>query len=181
MKHREQQNCVNEYRTGGTVFHPGYGLFTTGILVLAVITAVLLTCASWLLQAEPLSDQKPIPMLTLSEGTRNPEDALYMEGEVVTCEDMGLICQGISDFCGKVYDLPIGVYIIHVVPNTPAASLGILPGDILTRVNRRPLRSPNTLQDFLDNCPENGSITLDLYRKGKTFAVSYTPEDKEWN
>ncbi len=181
MKHKEEQNFVNEYRTGGTVFPPLSSAFRTGFLILAVLTTVLLTGASWLWQAEPLSSQKSLAVLALSEDTQNPGNSLYMEGEVVTNDDIGLTCQGISDFCGKVYDLPIGVYIIHVAPNTPASRLGILPGDILIHINRRPLQTPDTLQIFFDNCPENGSVTLEFYRKGKTFTVYFTPEDKGWN
>lgn len=180
MKHREEHSFINEYRTGGTVQNPLSGLFTAGVLVLAVITAVLLSGALWLLQAEPLSSQKPLAVLTLSEDNHIGADSLYMEGEVVTCTDIGFTCQGISDFCKKLYALPTGVYVIHVDADTPAAKLGILPGDILVRVNERPLRTPATLQNSLNNCPSGGIVALEFYRKGKTFPVYFTPGDTIW-
>ena len=180
MKHREEHHFVNEYRTGSTVQSPLSGLFTAGILVLVVVTAVLLSGALWLLQAEPLSNQKSLAVLTLSEETRTPEDSLYMEGEVVTCTDIGFTCQGISDFCKKLYALPMGVYVIHVDADSPAAKLGILPGDILVRINKIPLHTPAALQNFLDNCPVGGIVALEFYRKEKTFTVYFTPGDKIW-
>ena len=180
MKYKEEHPFVNEYRTGSTVFNPLSSLFTAGVLVLAVITAVLLSGALWLLQAEPLSSQKSLAVLNLPEGTRAPVDSLYMEGEVVTCADLGFTCQGISDFCKKLYSLPMGIYVIHVDTDTPAAKLGILPGDILVRVNEKPLRNPVTLQNSLDRCPEGGIVALEFYRKEKTFTVYFTPGDVIW-
>ena len=182
MKQREEHHpSTNEYRTGGTVQNPLSGLFTAGVLVLAVITAVLLSGTLWLLQAEPLSSQKSLAVLTLSEETVKPPDPLYMEGEVVACAEIGFTCQGISDFCQRLYSLPAGVYIVHVDADTPAAKLGILPGDILVGVNERPLRTPATLQNALNNCPSGSIVALELYRKGKTFPVYFTPGDVIWN
>ncbi|MBQ3000507.1 MAG: PDZ domain-containing protein [Oscillospiraceae bacterium] len=181
MKHREEHPFTNEYRTGGSNLNPLNSLFTAGVLVLAVVTAVLLSGALWLLQAEPLSSQKSLAVLNLSEETRNPADSLYMEGEVVTCTDIGFTCQGISDFCKKLYALPMGVYVIHVDADSAAAKLGILPGDILVRVNEKPLRTPATLQNALNNCPSSGIVALEFYRKEKTFTVYFTPGDKIWN
>lgn len=180
MKHREEHHFVNEYRTGGTDLNPFSGLFTAGVLVLAVVTAVLLSGALWLLQAEPLSSQKSLAVLNLSEDTHDPADPLYMEGEVITCTDIGFTCQGISDFCKKLYSLPTGIYVIHVDADTPAAKLGILPGDILVRVNGKPLRTPSALQMALDRCPEGGIVALEFYRKEKTFTVYFTPGDEIW-
>lgn len=181
MKYKEEHPFVNEYRTGSTVFNPLSGLFTAGVLVLAVITAVLLSGALWLLQAEPLSSQKSLAVLALSENPRIPEDSLYMEGEVVTCADIGFTCQGISDFCKKLYALPMGVYVVHVDADTPAAKLGILPGDILVRVNEKSLRTPAALQNAIQHCPAGSIVALEFYRKEKTFTVYFTPGDAIWN
>ncbi|MBE6943602.1 MAG: PDZ domain-containing protein [Ruminococcaceae bacterium] len=180
MKHRDEHHFVNEYRTGGTAFNPRNGLFAAGVLVLAVVTVVLLSGAIWLLQAEPLSNKKSLAVLALAEETRAPEDSLYMKGEVVTCAEIGFTCQGISVFCQKLYALPMGIYIVHVDADSPAAKLGILPGDILVCVNDKPLNTPTALQEALAHCPENGQVSLGFYRKEKTFTVSFSPGDEIW-
>jgi membrane-associated protease RseP (regulator of RpoE activity) len=181
MKHKEEHHFINEYRTGGTVFNPLSGLFAAGISILAVVTAVLLSISLWLLQAEPLSSQKSLAVLSLSEDTRAPEDSLYMEGEVVNCTDIGFTCQAISEFCKKLYSLPTGVYVIHVEADSPAARMGILPGDILVGVNEAPLHTPSALQVSLALCPENGVVALDFYRKEKAFTVYFNHGDNIWN
>ncbi|MBE6925764.1 MAG: PDZ domain-containing protein [Ruminococcaceae bacterium] len=180
MKQKEELHSVNEYRTGGTAFNPLSGLFAASVLVLSIVTVTLLSGTFLLLQAEPLSSQKSLAVLTLSEESHTPEDSLYMEGEVVNCTDIGFTCQGISNFCRKLYALPTGVYVIHVDADTPAAKLGILPGDILVGVNKTPLHTPAVLQAALAQCPENGVVALDFYRKEKIFTLFFAPGDNLW-
>ena len=176
MKYRDEYHITNEYRTGGAVFPRHPHLFIAVILVLTLLLIALLISTALLFKAELLSSRNTISTLSLPEAPVAPDHSgLYMEGEVVTCEEIGFRCQAISDFCKKLYSLPSGVYIVSVTQNTPAAKLGVLPGDILIRINEESLRSPEILQQYLRVCPKNGRIALSFIRKEKTYTVYFSP------
>ena len=169
---REENFSPNEYRTGGhlPLQRPG-GLFAVGILIFFAFSAMFLAASSLALHTDPLGEGKELAALQAPEDPIFPGGDIHMEGEVTTCTAVGIICQSISEFCEKYYELPAGIYILQVEKDSPADRQGVLPGDVLVRVNGEALRLPATLQWFLDHPQEGSPIELEFSRKGKIYSI----------
>jgi len=63
-----------------------------------------------------------------------------------------------------------------VTPGMPAARAGILPGDVITAVNGRPVQSFHELQLITAALPHGEPITVTVDRGGETLDFTFTPE-----
>jgi serine protease Do len=67
-----------------------------------------------------------------------------------------------------------GIFIGDVSPNSPAAAAGIQPGDVITEINQRPIRSTDQVQELIRRSRPGQKITLKVWREGRTFTVELT-------
>lgn len=76
-----------------------------------------------------------------------------------------------------------GMFIDGVVANSPARSAGIQPGDVITHLNGRPLRTIEDMQNFMRRAKPGQQITLRVWRDGQTLDIKITlgvrPDDME--
>ncbi|MBF0105671.1 MAG: PDZ domain-containing protein [Deltaproteobacteria bacterium] len=63
-----------------------------------------------------------------------------------------------------------GVIVVAVLPDTQAARLGILPGDLITSVNRQ---TTDSIQDFYDAITQNGINQVVVLRNGQTYSYIF--------
>lgn len=176
MMSKKGNTYPNEYRTGGSMHKNGNGaIFAVATFVTLAFLGMILTAGLLVLRANSMSRQKVIAALSISEETQSSNDEPHMEGLAMVCAEFGIFGQTISEFCEKYYELPSGIYVIRVVPGTPAAFHGVLPGDILVKANGKSLRSPDELQEIIITSSPGQSITLEINRKGKIFTVTFTP------
>jgi serine protease Do len=63
------------------------------------------------------------------------------------------------------------VHVSDVVPGGPAASAGILAGDIITKLNGKPVTSQNELSRVVAATHTGDQIQVDLIREGKPKTV----------
>ena len=173
---RKDKTYQNEYHTGGPIRGRGYGaLFAVGMFLFFTVTGMLLAAGLLSLRVNTLGAHKAIASLDPPEETLNLSYDLHMDGLVMDCAELGITYQSISEFCENYYELPQGIYVVRVEKHTPAAQLGVLPGDILIKANGKPLRLPTTLQIIIDQCPEGQSIALEFIRNKKSYTVNLTP------
>lgn len=166
---------LNEYRTGGASHHSGSGtLLAVGIFLFLTVFGMLMTAGFLLLKTNPLGNHKVIASLEISEDLQNTGDNLHMRGIVMDCQQLGVTCQSISPFCERYYQLPPGVYVIHVEQNAPASQRGILPGDVIINANGRPIFAPDMLLEIFHTSTPGDLISLSVNRKGKVFTVYFT-------
>jgi serine protease Do len=59
-----------------------------------------------------------------------------------------------------------GVVVEGFIPGSPAAALGLQPGDIIASVNRQPVTSPEQARTKLADAAEAGNVLLFVYRHG---------------
>lgn len=66
-----------------------------------------------------------------------------------------------------------GVYIQAVVRNSPAQKAGLLPGDIITKINNMPAKDNRTAMQVVSGLAANKSYPIEIFRKGEhmTFSV----------
>lgn len=66
-----------------------------------------------------------------------------------------------------------GVYIQAVVRNSPAQKAGLLPGDIITKINNMPAKDNRAAMQVVSGLAANKSYPIEIFRKGEhmTFSV----------
>ena len=71
-----------------------------------------------------------------------------------------------------------GVVVSRIVPDGPAAKSDLKPTDVITAVNGKSVSTPQQLRAAIRVHKLGQVVTLDVFRKGKTFQIQITPG--EW-
>jgi S1-C subfamily serine protease len=64
-----------------------------------------------------------------------------------------------------------GAIVMEVIPNSPAASSGIRPGDVIVRVADRSISTPSDVQQQVEASQVGKKIALQVSREGKTRSL----------
>lgn len=104
-------------------------------------------------------------------------DALIAEGRVSGRPSIGITIAPVSSSALDYYDLPDGLYIESVAKGSDAEKQGVQSGDILVAVNGESVATTYDVNAIKDGLQVGDSMTLTLYRDGKTFDVTVTLVD----
>ncbi len=114
----------------------------------------------------------------LAELNAEPDQPTLPEGASVPAGEsaIGLTLAPVSPQVRELYGLEdriTGLVITEVQPRTRFARLGVLPGDVLTRADNRPLRSVEDLRGTVQRLRAAGrpSVLLSLNRGGQSIPV----------
>lgn len=90
---------------------------------------------------------------------------------------LGFSGETVSEFWHTYHQLPRGIFIQSVEEGSQAARQGVLPGDILIRVNDEPIRSLEELQVLLEQLDSAQTVTIVVYRDETelTLPVAFAP------
>jgi serine protease Do len=93
---------------------------------------------------------------------------------------LGLQLAGIDQSLRREFRIPKdveGVVVTKVATDSPAAALGLEPGDVIMSVDQQPVKTPQEAADRLKHAAENGNILLLLNRHGvnQFVALSVAP------
>jgi S1-C subfamily serine protease len=83
--------------------------------------------------------------------------------------ELGIQYLEVSQQLSTYYHLPVGAYIQQVVPNTSAARAGLQPRDIITKIDGRSVTDQSTVDQVIASKAPGQSVTLTVWRNGKTF------------
>ncbi|ADD03447.1 HtrA2 peptidase [Thermoanaerobacter italicus Ab9] len=109
--------------------------------------------------AIPINEAKPIIDQIIKYG--------YVERPM-----MGIGAQTITEQDAQRYNLPVGVYVVQVQPNSGAEQAGIQPGDVIIKVDGKDITSFEDLQGILDDHKVGDVIKVTIWRNGRTFTVN---------
>ncbi|MDI3530143.1 MAG: serine protease Do, partial [Thermoanaerobacter sp.] len=109
--------------------------------------------------AIPINEAKPIIDQIIKHG--------YVERPM-----MGIGAQTITQQDAARYNLPVGVYVVQVQPNSGAEKAGIQPGDVIIKVDGKDITSFEDLQGILNNHKVGDVIKVTIWRNGRTFTVT---------
>lgn len=96
-------------------------------------------------------------------------DNLLQYGYVKDRPVIGITGMDISESIANYYDLPQGVLIKKVTPGSGAQQGGLLEGDIIVKVEGKIVRNMAELNQQKDQFKSGDTITLTIYRDGKTI------------
>lgn len=65
-----------------------------------------------------------------------------------------------------------GVVVAEVIPDSPAASAGVEPGDVVEKANGQDVASGEQLREVVRGLPPDGEVTLTVTRAGETREVA---------
>lgn len=65
-----------------------------------------------------------------------------------------------------------GLKLVEIDPTSPAASAGLISGDIVTRIARKRVKDHDDLLDALAEAAEGGNYSVEYYRAGKKAEVN---------
>ncbi|AIS53428.1 serine protease Do-like protein HtrB [Thermoanaerobacter kivui] len=108
--------------------------------------------------AIPINEAKPIIEQIIKRG--------YVERPM-----MGIGAQTITKQDAAQYNLPVGVYVAQVQPNSAAERAGIQPGDVIIKVDGKNMTSFEDLQSVISSHKVGDVINVTIWRNGKTFTV----------
>jgi serine protease Do len=69
---------------------------------------------------------------------------------------------------------PAGALVAEIVPNSPAAQAGLKPGDVVTEVNNRAVRSARDLRRLVAKGPAGLKLDMSVHRGGKDQKIGAT-------
>ncbi len=84
---------------------------------------------------------------------------------------IGISGENITAQTASIYNLPEGVYVRYVDPESGAYKGGILQGDIITGINGTEIKTISELNNQRDNFKAGDTVTLSVYRGGKTLEI----------
>ena len=74
----------------------------------------------------------------------------------------------------KYYGYPAGAVVLSVYSDSPASEAGIKRGDIITEFNGKQITEYNLLNDYLKECDPGQTVSLKVYRGGRTYETQIT-------
>ena len=84
---------------------------------------------------------------------------------------LGFSGQEIPELWCVYQELPHGIYITHVDQNSDAAQKGVLPGDILLKVDGQAVSSADSLEEMLEQ-HHSSSAQVAIYRDGQQLEMT---------
>ncbi len=98
-------------------------------------------------------------------------DELIEKGYVSGRPKLGITGYGVEAEASTFYDIPAGVYIKSVEPNSNAAAQGLQTGDIITHIEGREVRSVEELNVVKNDFRAGQTVHLTVWRKGETLEI----------
>ena len=104
-------------------------------------------------------------------------NALVKDGAIYGRATIGVTIGPVSEEAAEHYDIPRGLYVVSVTKGSDAAKQGVKQGDIITKVNGQDVLTTSDVSDIKDGLDVGDTLTLTIWRNGKTFDVDVALTD----
>lgn len=87
---------------------------------------------------------------------------------------IGVYVAEIDKRTASIYKLPVseGLLIVKVVPGSPAYYAELYEGDVIVKVNGKPIKRTKDLRTEIEDSIDKGEVELEIARRGKRFSVT---------
>lgn len=86
----------------------------------------------------------------------------------------GITSRNITEEDSKNYNLPVGVYVVEVAQYSPAELAGIKPGDVITEVNGKKIKTNDELNKTKEGHKSGDVLTVKVNRDNKNVTLKVT-------
>jgi serine protease Do len=87
---------------------------------------------------------------------------------------IGISGQDVTQTIAQMYNLPEGIYVTQVTQGSGADNAGIQPGDVLTAVNGKAVKTMSELNTVKKQYKPGNTVTITVFRNGKTLKLKLT-------
>ena len=104
-----------------------------------------------------------------------------IEGKYIARGYLGIMMQPLNTEIREYIDYKEGdgVYVRAVVRGSPAQKAGILPGDVITKINGTPIKDDRMALRLVANLKPNKSYPIDIFRKGEHASYTITAAERK--
>ena len=103
---------------------------------------------------------------------------LIAQGYVAGRPALGITCTAVAAQTSAFYDIPAGIYIKSVEPNSDAARQGLREGDIIVAIEGETVTTLDALNTVKNRFRAGDSVSLTIWRDGETFQTGVTLIDR---
>lgn len=182
-EHNQQSYSPEHYRTGPTAPPKSHG----GIIAILLIAVIFLCGVVNMMGVMNIrlfrmlqTQQQQTVSLQVRSGLTDPQSytpqSAEDHGDRQAC--LGITCHEVTPFYQEYYQIPQGIYISHVDPQSDCFARGLRDGDILLTFNGFGTSEINTLISLLEQCQPGDTAQLRFYRKGSEHTISVTIGEK---
>ena len=162
------------YRTGSTRPPKSRGGLIAFLLVLVIFLCGISTALG-------LMNIRLFQKLSVMEATQPSPVAFSRGGSMDTPNavefPLGFAGQEVPSFWQKYHDLPPGIYVVEVTNPSEFQTQGLLPGDIVTRLDNIPVLDAQTFLALLETYQPGDQITATIYRGHNEYTITLTMEE----
>lgn len=112
--------------------------------------------------AIPINDAKPII------------DQLMMFGYVKGRPFIGISGREVTESISRQYNIPMGIYVLEITPDSGAQAAGIQKGDILISIAGKEVKTMKDVDDIKKNYSAGDHVELTVVRNGKKVKLTLT-------
>ena len=99
-------------------------------------------------------------------------EELMEKGYVSGRPEIGIEIINITDTMAMQYNLPVGIYIVNVIPGSAAEKAGLKQEDVIVKADGESVTTAEMLNDVKDNHRVGEKMELTVIRGGKTMEIT---------
>ncbi len=92
---------------------------------------------------------------------------------------IGISGKEITDLLSRYYGLPVGIYIVEVVPGSGAEKAGIKEGDVLISLAGKEVRTLTELDNIKENYKAGDTVKAVVVRNGEKINLTLTFSEEQ--
>ncbi len=92
---------------------------------------------------------------------------------------IGITTSDITETYSRYLNLPMGVYVLSVLPDSAAETAGILQGDVIIDVEGKAVTTGAELNEIISQYKAGDTINLKLYRSGQDIKITLVLQEKK--
>lgn len=92
---------------------------------------------------------------------------------------MGITTSDITETYSRYLNLPMGVYVLSVVPDSAAEVAGLLQGDVIIDVEGNAVTTAAELNEIISSFKAGDEIELKVFRQGQDIKIKLTLQEKK--
>lgn len=179
MDENKQPSYPEQYQTGRTVPPKNYGGVIAFLLILIIFLCGIVTMLSLmnihLFRMVKTQQTQDVSLQLRSYGTEADQEE-QMPAVAAEIGDrqgrLGFSGQEITPFYQQYYQIPLGIYISEVDPDSDCYKKGLRAGDILIGFNGHEITDSATLKDLLSLEKPGNSAQLTILRDGNEHLLN---------